>query len=233
MANTRINNSFLAGIERIAIDAICPRLPASVTPDKLTAFGTFGAAVTLLGYLASWKHPAFLWLASFGLVIHWFGDSLDGNLARYRKIERPRYGYFLDQTIDVFGNFLICFGMGLSPFVDMRVALVSLAGYHMVSIYVFVRANIAGDFHVSVLNSGPTEMRVLIISMNTLIYFFGAPEFMLAGIMLTWCDITVSLWSIGVMIAFLYLIFSFAPTLRDADDADRAARQAAAAKPEN
>lgn len=233
MASIRINTSILSGLERKAIDWIVPKLPASATPDKLTAFGTFGAAVTLLGYLASWQHPAFLWLASFGLVIHWFGDSLDGNLARYRKIERPRYGYFLDQTIDVFGNFLICFGMGLSPFVDMRVALVSLAGYHMVSIYVFVRANIAGDFHVSVLNSGPTEMRVLIITMNTLIYFFGAPEFTVAGIVLTWCDITVSLWSIGVMIAFLYLIFSFAPTLRDADDADRAARQAAAPKPEN
>lgn len=228
MAPVRINTSVLSGLERRAIDWIVPKLPASVTPDKLTAFGTFGAAVTLLGYLASWRHPAFLWLASFGLVIHWFGDSLDGNLARYRRIERPRYGYFLDQTIDVLGNFLICFGMGISPFMHMSVALVALAGYHMVSIYVFVRANIAGDFHVSVLNSGPTEMRVLIIAMNTLIFAFGAPEFTIAGLLVTWCDLAVSLWSIGVMLAFLYLVFTFAPGLREMDDREREARHGAA-----
>jgi archaetidylinositol phosphate synthase len=216
----------------MAIDWIVPKLPASVTPDKLTAFGTFGAATTLLGYLACWLNPAFLWLASLGLVIHWFGDSLDGNLARYRRTERPRYGYFLDQTIDVLGNFLICFGMGISPFMHMSVALVALAGYHMISIYVFVRANIAGDFHVSVLNSGPTEMRALIIVMNTLIFFFGAPQFSVAGLLITWCDITVSLWSMGMMAVFLYLVFTFAPTLREMDDREREARKAAANQPQ-
>lgn len=225
MSLVRINKSVLSNVERKAIDFLVPLLPASVTPDKLTAFGTFGATVTLIGYWASVFSPTFLWLASIGLFIHWFGDSLDGNLARYRKIERPRYGYFLDQTIDVLGNFLICFGMGLSPFVHMSVALVALAGYHMISIYVFVRANIAGDFHVTVLNSGPTEMRAMLILMNTTIIFFGAPEFTILGTAITWCDITVSLFSIGFMIAFLYLIFTYAPTLREADDRERDARK--------
>jgi archaetidylinositol phosphate synthase len=227
MSLVRVNNSVLSSLERKAIDFLVPLLPASVTPDKLTAFGTFGATVTLIGYWASNLSSAFLWLASLGLVLHWFGDSLDGNLARYRKIERPRYGYFLDQTIDVMGNFLICFGMGLSPFVSMSVALVALAGYHMISIYVFVRANIAGDFHVTVLNSGPTEMRVMMILMNTTIILFGAPEFSVFGALLTWCDITVSLFSIGFMVAFLYLIFTYAPTLREEDDRAREARKAA------
>lgn len=230
MAPIRINTSVLANLERRAIAWIVPQLPASCTPDRLTAFGTFGAAVTLLGYLACWLSPAFLWLASLGLVIHWFGDSLDGNLARYRKTERPRYGYFLDQTIDVLGNFMICFGMGISPYMHMSVALVALAGYHMISIYVFVRANIGGDFHLSVMQSGPTEMRVLIIFMNTLIFFFGAPHFTVAGLTITWCDITVSLWSVGMMAIFIYLIFTFAPTLREQDDRDREARQAAASE---
>lgn len=225
MALVRIHQSPLSGLERVAIAWLVPRLPVWATPDKLTAFGTFGATVTLIGFVASALTPAFLWLANLGLLIHWFGDSLDGNLARHRGIERPRYGYFLDQTIDVLGNFLICFGMGLSPFVDMRVALVALAGYHMISIYVFVRANIAGDFHVTVLNSGPTEMRALLISMNFMIMAFGAPEFVILGVPVTWCDIAVSLFSIGFMIAFLYLIFTYAPTLREADDREREARQ--------
>ncbi len=226
MAPVRINTSILSGLERKAIDWIAPRLPASITPDWLTGFGTVGAFVVLAGYALSNVSPAFLWLANLGLVMHWFGDSLDGNLARYRKIERPRYGYFLDQTIDVLGNFLICFGMGLSPFIDMRVALVALAGYHMVSIYVFVRANIAGDFHVSVLNSGPTEMRVLIMMMNTNIFLFGAAPWTVFGVSMTWCDISIALVSVMSMTTFIYLISTFAPVLREKDDAERAARQA-------
>lgn len=228
MKQTRIHKSPLSEGERKAIDWLLPKLPASMTPDQLTALGVFGAVLTMAGYIGSWLSPYMLWLASFGLVLHWFGDSLDGNLARYRKVERPRYGYFLDQTIDVVSNFMIGVGMGLSPFVHLNVALIALCGYHMISIYVFVRAYLGGDFLVTVMNSGPTEIRVLLIIMNTLIFAFGAPVWTIAGVAFTWCDITVSLFGAGFMAAFLYLIFSFAPTLRDADDADRAARRAAA-----
>lgn len=226
MAQVRIHQSPLSRPERVAIDWIVPRLPNWVTSDRLTAFGTFGAFVTLLGYLASNLNPVWLWLANLGILMHWFGDSLDGNLARYRKLERPRYGYFLDQTIDVLGNFLICFGLGLSPFVDMRIALIALAGYHMVSIYVFVRANIAGDFHVTVLNSGPTEMRAILILMNCCIMWLGVWNFSMFGFEISWPDLSVGLWAIGFMIAFLYLIAKFAPGLREQDDRDREARRA-------
>lgn len=226
MKQIRIHQSPLSRPERAAIDWILPHLPSWATPDRLTAFGTFGAFLTLVGYAASNWHVGWLWLSNLGIVIHWFGDSLDGNVARYRKIERPRYGYFLDQTIDVLGNFLICFGMGLSPFVDMRVALIALAGYHMVSIYVFVRASIAGDFHVTVLNSGPTEMRAVIIIMNLVIFFFGIWHFNIFGYMVSWPDLSVSLWAIGFMIAFVYVIARYAPVLREEDDRARAARQA-------
>lgn len=230
MPLVRIHQSFLSVPERHLIDWFVPRLPAWMSPDKLTAIGTFGAFLTLLGYWLSAYNTAFLGLASFGLTVHWFGDSLDGGLARFRQIERPRYGYFLDQTIDVMGNFLICFGMGLSPFVQMNVALVALAGYHMISIYVLVRANIAGHFHVTVLNSGPTEMRVLLILMNVMIWSFGAPEFTFMGVRMTWCDVMVSLFAVGFMAAFLYLIFNYAPSLRDDDDCEREARRDADAR---
>lgn len=230
MTQVRIHQSPLSRPERAAINWIVPRLPAWTTPDKLTAFGTFGAFLTLVGYAASNWHVGWLWLANLGVFFHWFGDSLDGNLARYRKIERPRYGYFLDQTIDVLGNFMICFGIGLSPFVDMRVALIALAGYHMVSIYVFVRANIAGDFHVTVLNSGPTEMRAVIILMNLVILFFGVWNYTIFGYSISWPDLSVGLWAIGFMIAFLYVISKYAPVLREEDDRARAARQAAEQK---
>ena len=102
----RVNTSLVSGAERHLLLAIAARLPQAVTPDRLTGFGVLGAIVVLIGYVASSHDVRFLWLANTGLIIHWLGDSLDGTVARYRKIERQRYGFFVDQTIDVVGNLL-------------------------------------------------------------------------------------------------------------------------------
>lgn len=209
----RINNSLVGAVERKTLAWLVRRVPSRVTPDALTAFGIFGATLTLIGYVLTAQSPTFLWLASFGLVVHWLGDSLDGNLARFRKIERPKYGYFLDQSIDVIGNLLICVGMGLSPYVRMDVALFALAGYHALSIYSLVKACVSGEFHISLVGWGPTEMRLLIILMNTTIFFFGAPEVTLAGFALTWCDVTVLLMGAGFFGAFVHLLTSYAAEL--------------------
>lgn len=226
MSQVRINQSLLAGPERKAIDWILPRLPASTTPDKLTALGTFGAFVVLLGYAGTVLSPQFLWLANLGLALHWFGDSLDGNLARYRRIERPRYGYFLDQTVDVVGNFLICVGLGLTPWVDMRVALVALAAYHMISIYVFVRAAITREFHVSLAYMGPTELRALLVLTNLSILALGVWNYQLFGFTFTWVDLSVSCFSAAFMVNFVVQVSKFAPVLREMDDRERNERRA-------
>jgi archaetidylinositol phosphate synthase len=217
----RINNSLVGAIERRALSWLVRRMPPSVTPDKLTAFGIFGAALTLAGYVLTAWSPGFLWLASLGLVFHWFGDSLDGSLARFRKIERPKYGYFLDQTIDVIGNLLICAGMGLSAYVRLDVALLALAGYHALSIYSLVKACVSGQFHISLIGWGPTEMRLLIILMNTTIFFFGAPPFIVAGLTMTWCDVTVLLMAAGLFTAFVCLLASYAAELAREEPASR------------
>ncbi|HEV7324987.1 MAG TPA: CDP-alcohol phosphatidyltransferase family protein [Bosea sp. (in: a-proteobacteria)] len=210
----RINTSITAQVERKLLIWMALRLPRWIKPDHLTIFGVFGGFVTLLGYALTFLSPAFLWLASFGLVLHWFGDSLDGTLARVRQIERPRYGYFLDQTVDVIGNLLICVGMGISPFVRMDTALLALAGYHALSIYTFVRTTISNEFHVALLGSGPTEIRLMIITMNLLILIFGAPQFGWMGIEMAWCDIAVSLMTLIFFVIFTGLVFSYADELR-------------------
>jgi phosphatidylglycerophosphate synthase len=216
----RIHNSLVSGVERQALAWLVRRIPARVTPDGLTAFGIFGAFVTFVGYaLTAWS-PTFLWLASLGLVFHWLGDSLDGSLARFRKIERPRYGYFLDQTVDVIGNVLICVGMGLTAYVRMDAALLAMAGYHALSIYSLVRACVSGEFHVSLAGTGPTETRLLIVMMNTMIFFFGAPLFVVAGIAMTWCDITVILMTAGYFVTFVYFLVSYAHRLAREEGVD-------------
>jgi phosphatidylglycerophosphate synthase len=209
--------SLLARQERAALDWLAPRLPAFVTPDLLTTFGLFGALVTFAGYALCALSPQFLWLASAGLVMNWFGDSLDGGLARFRGIERPRYGFFLDQNIDVIANMLIVSGFAASPFIRLEPAVLALFGYQALTIYVLVRLNIDGVFQVSVLNSGPTEMRVLIILMNMLILIFCAPVWTLFGLPFAWCDITVGLFGLGMLGAFICLLWRDALVLRRED----------------
>src|ERR1700754_4581489 len=87
----RLNTAWLWRFERPTLLALAQTMPPWVTPDILTAIGIAGALVTFAGYALAAHEPGWLWLASAGLVVNWFGDSLDGNLARYRKIERPRY----------------------------------------------------------------------------------------------------------------------------------------------
>lgn len=209
----RINNSLVGAVERKALAWLVRLMPQAVGPDHLTAFGILGAVVTLIGYVLTHWSPLFLWLASLGLAMHWFGDSLDGSLARFRRIERPRYGYFVDQTVDVIGNLLICGGIGLSAYVRLDVSLLALAGYHALAIYNLVKAGVTNEFNVALSGWGPTEIRLLIILMNTTIFFFGAPTLTLAGQSFTWCDVTVLLMAIGFFTVFVRLFTGYAAEL--------------------
>lgn len=221
----RVIESPLACAERRVIDALVKRLPAAVTPDVLTAAGVLGAVVTFVGYAACAYADSFIWIASLGLALHWFGDSLDGSLARYRRIERPRYGFFLDQNIDVLGNLLIAGGLAASPYIRWESAAVCLIGYHMLSIYALVRAVVEREFHLTVFNSGPTEVRLLIILMNVLIAVFGAPQWELAGVTFSWADVVASAFGIGMAATFVLLLVLHAPRLRAVDDSERARRR--------
>jgi archaetidylinositol phosphate synthase len=92
-------------------------MPLWFTPDRLTAVGVVGAIVTCFAYAWSGSHSALLWIATFGLAINWFGDSLDGTLTRFRNIERPRYGYYLDNAIDCLLGLPVAIGIGLCGYV--------------------------------------------------------------------------------------------------------------------
>ena len=123
----RVQQNMLARGERWVLNRLCARMPRWVTPDMLTFTGMVGALAIFAGYAASNLGDGWLWLSIAGYVVHWFGDSLDGSLARFRRIERPRYGYFLDHSCDGLATLLILAGMGASPYIRMDVALVALA----------------------------------------------------------------------------------------------------------
>ncbi|MBA7716685.1 hypothetical protein ES703_125760 [subsurface metagenome] len=137
-------------------------------------------------------------------MINWFGDSLDGTLARYRKIERPKYGFFVDHTVDAMSTLLVVFGLGLSPYVRFEIACLALISYLLMSVLVYIRTYVDGVFKISYGKFGPTEVRLIVIIANTVIYFVGNPVITL------WFG-AISIYDLiaGIVAALLAVIFVF------------------------
>src|SRR5512138_816292 len=114
----RVNDILLGPLERPTLKWLAAHMPAWVTPDICTIIGVFGAILISLSYVLTVFDKNFLWLASLGFVINWFGDSLDGTLARYRKIERPIFGFFVDHIMDAFSVTVIILGLGMTDYVN-------------------------------------------------------------------------------------------------------------------
>ncbi len=200
----RIQTNVVAESERKLLTWLAARLPMWVTPDLLTAVGVCGAAIVLAAQAASGSNLDFLWLASLGLVVHWFGDSLDGSLARFRQIERPVYGYFLDHTVDALCNLMIMVGYGLTPFIRMDAALFALVGYFFLCMYVFISNHLSGVFQLSFLGFGPTELRLCLIAINAAMYFFGDLGFSAGGQEISAYDCALIL--AGVVFIAIYVV---------------------------
>jgi len=171
--HTRVNKALLSKLEWTSLAWFARRMPAWVTPDKLTLLGFLGTILIGVSYYLTNQNPAFLWLASLGLVVNWFGDSLDGTLARFRKIERPRYGFFIDHTIDGLGEVIIMVGIGLSPYVDFRIAMIALVGYLLLGNLVYILTYVRNKFRISYAGLSPTEVRLILILTNALVFFVG------------------------------------------------------------
>src|SRR5512134_594360 len=183
---TRQMSFLLAGPERRTLRWIAARLPRAWMPDHLTAIGVAGALTIGAGYALSTRHPAWLWLATFGLAVNWFGDSLDGTLARVRQIERPKYGYYIDHMVDAFNTAVIGAGIGFSPFVAMPLAMLLVILYLCLSINVYLESSVHGQFDLGFGIVGPTEVRLLQALLNTVLFavvmWTGASEAAIARV---------------------------------------------------
>jgi archaetidylinositol phosphate synthase len=199
----RHNSGLLWPIERPMLAFLAARAPRWVTPDRLTGFGIIGAVVTFGAYAVSATHPVFLWLSTLGLAINWLGDSLDGTLARFRNIERPRYGYYLDNAIDCIAALLLASGIALSGYVRADLCFLGLAAYTMLSALTFLRATVSGVFQISYGPIGPTETRLLFAAANAVLFFFPPVPFELAGVSATYSDLLSLAWSVLMIATFI------------------------------
>ena len=199
---TREPNFLLAKPEKRALRAMASRLPRWVLPADLTLLGVLAAIGTCVAYQLSNGSHAWLWVASALLVVHWIGDSLDGTLARVRNIQRPRYGYYVDHLVDAVSTALIGLGLGLSPYLLLSIGALIVVAYLILSINVYLESYALGRFSIGYGLIGPTEVRVILVALNTALALGLSLRFSVADLSLTALDV-VGTGVIAVMGALL------------------------------
>lgn len=168
---SREHTSFLAAAEKRALLWLAARMPAWLSSDHLTALGFLAMAAAGLCYWYSRTRPFGLILVSVCLVVNWFGDSLDGTLARVRDRQRPRYGFYVDHILDAVGSFFLLGGLGLSGYMSPWVAAGLLVAYLLLNVEVYLATYTLGRFQMSYGRFSPTELRLLLIAGNTVLLF--------------------------------------------------------------
>jgi phosphatidylglycerophosphate synthase len=158
----RVATNPLAGIERRCLIWMAGRLPGWVGSDGLTALALAAMALVGVSYAVAKDHPAALLVAVAGLGINWFGDSLDGTLARVRHQQRPRYGFYVDHIVDCFGVLFVMAGLGWSGYMMPAVAMAFLIAYFMLTVEIFLATYCLAVFRLSFWGVGPTELRLLL-----------------------------------------------------------------------
>lgn len=167
----RIQTSILNAAEKKVLVWLANRQPKWMTSDILTFIGFLGALTIAAGYVLTNYNPAWIWLATAGFAINWYGDSLDGTYARVHHQQRPIYGYYLDHNMDGINEFIMFLGAGLSPILNTEIALMVYAAYMLLSLYVSISAHVINEFKLTYAKMGPTELRIIVMIVNTIMFF--------------------------------------------------------------
>jgi phosphatidylglycerophosphate synthase len=167
----RCQQSLLAPLERRVLAWLAGRMPAGIGPDHLTALGMLSLVLAGVCYAAAARWPEAILLVNGCLAVNWFGDSLDGTLARFRNQQRPRYGFYVDHIVDSFGALFVLVGLAWSGMMSERVALSLLIAFLLLSIDSYLAAYTRGKFNLSFWIFSPTELRILLAIGNVVAYF--------------------------------------------------------------
>jgi archaetidylinositol phosphate synthase len=162
----REQTSLLAPLEKRALLFLARHMPAAINSDHLTLAGFVAMFFAGAGYWLARSDPHALWLVIVCLVVNWFGDSLDGTLARVRNRQRPRYGFYVDHITDAFGTSFLLGGLALSSYMSPAIALALLIVYLLLSIQSYLATYALGTFQLSFWKFSPTELRLLLIAGN-------------------------------------------------------------------
>jgi archaetidylinositol phosphate synthase len=195
-------NFLFAPLERRFLPWLAGKLPRWVLPDDMTAVGVLAAFGVCAAYQLSNEGNGWLWAASGLLVLQWLGDSLDGTLARVRKIQRPKYGYYLDHIVDAIATAAIGLGLGLSPFMLLSIGALIVVGYLILSINVYLESMAFGRFRLGYGYLGPTEIRAILILLNAALALELGLDFTILELKMTVFDV-IGLAIVAVMLVLL------------------------------
>jgi archaetidylinositol phosphate synthase len=202
---SREHHSILSSIEKKALIAIAQRLPAWVNSDHLTILGFVSLIGVGLSYWYARVSPAVGLIAViFFFILNWFGDSLDGTLARVRQRQRPRYGFYVDHVLDACGSVFVFGGLALSGYMSERIAVGLLVAYFLLSIEVYLATYTVGKFHLSFAMFSPTELRLLLIAGNLALLVH--PYAIIAGKQYLLFDVGGAVGIVGIGGALLWSI---------------------------
>ena len=200
---TRVQVSFVTAAEKRALAWLAARMPAWVNSDHLTVLGFAAQIMVGVCYaLSRYSRQWLLWGVLF-LVINWFGDSLDGTLARFRNRQRPRYGFYVDHVVDAIGSTALMVGLALSRYMSPIVAMGLLVAFLLLAIETYLATYTVGKFHLSFFNLGPTEIRIILAIGNVALYVRG-PWAHIAGHQFLLFDVGAVVAMIGMGTMFLY-----------------------------
>jgi phosphatidylglycerophosphate synthase len=171
---TRIQESVFAAIEKRLLIWLAERVPVRINSDHLTVLGF--AAQLLTGFSYALARLDNLWLlAAIGFIaLNWFGDSLDGTLARVRNQQRPRYGFYVDHILDSIGSVALMTGLAFSGYMSPAIAISLLVLFLLLSIQSYLATCTLGEFRMSFWSFGPTELRLLLIAGNLALFCWQA-----------------------------------------------------------
>ena len=166
----RSSTALLTGVERRLLIWLAGRIPPSVNSDHLTGLALVSMFMVGVSYALSGQFPNALWWVVIWLAPNWFGDSLDGTLARVRGHQRPRYGFYVDHVFDSFGALFVLAGLAVSGRMTPLIAAAVLVAYFLLSIEIYLATYCLGRFEMSFWGWGPTELRIL-LAIGTLTLF--------------------------------------------------------------
>ena len=158
----RVHTSVLAGVEKRCLVWMARRIPACINSDHLTALSALSMVGAGICYAFGPTSTAAMLTAVGMLVLNWFGDSLDGTLARVRHHERPRYGFYVDHVLDAVGVLSLVCGFALGGFMSPLVAAGFAIAYYLLTIEIALATHAVGTFRISFWKFGPTELRILL-----------------------------------------------------------------------
>ncbi len=214
----RVNRSIVARAEQAVLAKLARFVPRFVGPDFLTAVAFIAAIGIGASYWFAYKYRVLFLVAAALYAVHWYGDSLDGKIARERGRPRPRYGHYIDHLLDSVTVAVVLIGLTVSAETLTAAWMWVTSGFLLLMIHAYLKASVTGVFELSIGFLGATEARIIVAAFSVMLFFTGNPVVSQWPVPLTLLDV---MGSAAATIIWVVLAVQVAATARQLDREDR------------